>query len=113
MLKPPKGEREQPESQQPPTVLVAVVQSLAAHGQYRTQAQEPYELRGQGDHQDGRLFAVEEKGGEGQDLHRDDQREDRQPIGAAADPAVEASPSGEGRLVGLVQLVRNSPYGQP
>jgi hypothetical protein len=23
------------------------------------------------------------------------------------------SPSGEGRLVGLVQLVRNSPYGQP
>jgi hypothetical protein len=22
-------------------------------------------------------------------------------------------PSGEGRLVGLVQLVRNSPYGQP
>ena len=24
-----------------------------------------------------------------------------------------ASPSGEGRLVGLVQLVRNSPYGQP
>ena len=24
-----------------------------------------------------------------------------------------SSPSGEGRLVGLVQLVRNSPYGQP
>ena len=23
------------------------------------------------------------------------------------------SPSGEGRLVGLVQLVRNSPYGRP
>jgi hypothetical protein len=27
--------------------------------------------------------------------------------------AVEGSPSGEGRLVGLVQVVRNSPYGQP
>lgn len=25
----------------------------------------------------------------------------------------EVSPSGEGRLVGLVQLLRNSPYGQP
>ena len=27
--------------------------------------------------------------------------------------AEQKSPSGEGRLVGLVQLVRNSPYGQP
>jgi hypothetical protein len=40
--------------------------------------------------QDGRRFAVEEKGREGQDQHRDDQGEDRQPIGAAADPALEA-----------------------
>ena len=47
-------------------------------------------MRGQGEHQDGRLFACEEKGGEGQDLHRGDQGEDRQPIGAAADAAVEA-----------------------
>ena len=47
-------------------------------------------MRGQGDQQDGRLFAVEEKGREGQDQHRDDQGEDRQPIDAAADPALEA-----------------------
>ena len=33
-----QGEGEQPENQQPPAVLVAVVQSLAAHGQYRPQA---------------------------------------------------------------------------
>jgi hypothetical protein len=47
-------------------------------------------LRGQGDQQDGRRFAFEEKGREGQHQHRDDQGEDRQPIGAAADPALEA-----------------------
>ena len=33
-----QGEGQQPENQQPPAVLVAVVQSLAAHGQYRPQA---------------------------------------------------------------------------
>jgi hypothetical protein len=33
-----QGERQQPENQQPPAVLVAVVQSLAAHGQYRPKA---------------------------------------------------------------------------
>src|SRR6185436_13803830 len=85
-----QGERQQPENQQPPAVLVAVVQSLAAHGQHRPQAKEPYELRGQGDNQDGPLLAWEKKGGEGDALHRDDQSERRQPIGAAANPAVKA-----------------------
>jgi hypothetical protein len=46
--------------------------------------------RGQGEHQDGRFFAFEEKRREGHDLHRDEQGEGRQPIGAAADPALEA-----------------------
>ena len=42
----------------------------------------------------------------------------RQPILCVRQPSARLvlhnrSPSGEGRLVGLVQLVRNSPYGQP
>ena len=83
-----KGSNQKTSSHQP--FSVAVVQSLGSQGQYRPQAQEPYELRGQGEHQDGCLFAVEEKGREGQDQHRDEQGEGRQPIDAAADPALEA-----------------------
>ena len=92
-------EGEQPPDEKPPPALVAVMQPLAAQGQNRPQACEPDQLRRKDGDQDAVRDllglraddeADDQDGGEGDEMHRDEYRHDRQPISAAADPAFEA-----------------------